>query len=556
MANAHSGMQYALRCDASFERETSSMLHRRFATPFGIACTLAIVVGCIVRARPVLLADFPLNDGGLFYLMTEELQRAHFHLPAFTAYNDARIPFAYPPFGFYAAGSLAEIPSWTLMRVVQFLPLVATCATLAAFLLLARAMLSDRVAVIAALTAFALVPRSFIWLVMGGGLTRAFGFLFTILALHQAYLLFTRKQLRFAAGAGLCAGLTPMSHLGTAPFLAASLVVFFLAFGRHRHGFAGVAIIGAVAIVVSAPWWIAVIRTHGIAPFLAAGGTGGSILTPGNVGRSAVGRLARLGALATGEPLFPVIGVLAVLGGLASLKRRALAFPIWWAVTLALDARAGETYATLPVSLLAGIGVAEVMRPLLLVRAESWRRNALATTVAGFFVVYCTVAAMIRDADVGAEAAVLASLSRDERDAMRWAAANTPAGSRFFVVPEAGWPYDKVAEWFPVLAARPSVATVQGREWLPNGSFARSVALYRTAQACGGRGADCLDRWAAESGAPFSHVFIARPPGGGCCRQLHESLRADPRYALVFDGPGGAIFERRDLAESRGDSRQ
>ena len=527
------------------------MLRRRFATPFGIACILSITVGCIIRAHPVLLADFPLNDGGLFYLMTEELQRAHFHLPAFTSYNAARIPFAYPPFGFYVAGVLAEIPAWTLMRVVQLLPLATTCGTLVAFLLLARAMLSDRVAVVAALTAFALVPRSFIWLVMGGGLTRAFGFLFTILALHQAYLLFTRKQLRFAAGAGVFAGLTPLSHLGTAPFLAVSLVIFFLAYGRHRQGLVGMAIIGAIAIVVSAPWWVTVARVHGFGPFLAAGDTGGSIFSSGTARRAAVGKLLRLGAGATGEPLFPVIAVLALLGSLASLERRAFTLPAWWVATLAIDARAGATYATLPVSLLAGVGVVEVLRPLLVARSRTWRANALAIAVTGFFVVYCALAAMIRDVGMGAEAATLTSLSRDERDAMRWVASHTPPTSRFFVVPDVGWAYDKVAEWFPVIAERPSVATVQGREWLPNGEFARYVDLYGPAQSCGGRSADCLDRWAAEAGASFSHVFIARPPGGGCCRQLHESLRADPRYALVFDGPGGEIFERRDVVTAR-----
>jgi hypothetical protein len=417
-------------------------------------------------------------------------------------------------------------------------------------------MLSDRVAVVAALTAFALVPRSFIWLVMGGGLTRAFGLLFTILALHQAYLLFTRKEMRFAIGAGLFTGLTPMSHLGTAPFLAVSLVIFFLAFGRHRQGLVGMAIIGVVAIVASAPWWVAVARMHGFAPFVAAGGTGGSVLSSGDVRRAAVGRLARLGALATGEPLFPVIGVLALLGGLVSLRRRAVTLPVWWVVTLALDARAGATYATIPLALLAGIGVAEVIRPLLTVRAESWRGNLLAVVVSGFFIMYCTLAAMIRDADAGAEAATLTSLSRDERDAMRWAAANTPSTSRFFVVPEVGWPYDKVAEWFPVLAERPSVATVQGREWLPNGEFGHYVGLYGTAQSCGGGTAECLDRWASASGASFSHVFIARPPGGGCCRRLDESLRSDPRYALVFDGPGGEIFERREQTAGRDASGQ
>ncbi len=125
------------------------------------------------------------------------------------------------------------------MRVVQFLPLVVTCATLVAFLLLARDMLSDRIAVVAALASFALVPRSFIWLVMGGGLTRSFGFLFTILALQQAHRFFTRQQCGLRSRPACFTGLTPMSHLGTAPFLAVSLVIFFLAYGRHRRGCSG-----------------------------------------------------------------------------------------------------------------------------------------------------------------------------------------------------------------------------------------------------------------------------------------------------------------------------
>jgi hypothetical protein len=547
------------------------MQRRTFASPLAIACIIAIGLGCLIRARPVLLTDFPLNDGGLFYQMTAELQRAHYHIPAYTAYNSADIPFAYPPFGFYVAGMLADATSWDLLQIVRVLPLVVTCAALVAFFFLARAMLTERVAIAAAIAAFAFVPRSFTWLIMGGGLTRAFGFLFTILALHQAYLLFTRRELRFAVTAGVFTGLTPLSHLGTAPFLAASLIVFFLAYGRHARGLSGMAIIGIVAIAVSAPWWLSVVRMHGFAPFLAAGQTGGSILTPGQLRETVLGRLARLGAEATGEPLFPVIGALAVLGSLACLRSRRLTLPIWWVVTLAVDARAGATYATLPVSLLAGLGVNDVLMPLLTSRGEAaaatapvvaqpegpawrqWRRalraRSVVAAVVAFFVVYCSLAALSRNSDLGGEGGYLASVSHDERDAMRWVADNTPPTSRFFVVPEDGWPADRVAEWFPVLAARPSVATVQGREWLPNGDFARYNALYPVARECGGADVRCLDQWNDSAGMAFSHVFIPKAPNGACCRRLSASLRADPRYALVFDGPGAEIFARRDWGD-------
>ena len=552
------------------------MSRRIVASPFAIACVAAVVLGCAIRARPVLLTDFPLNDGGLFFQMTEELQRAHYRLPEFTAYNAIQIPFAYPPFGFYMAGLISDALSADLMQVVRLLPLATTCATLVAFLLLARSMLPERTAIVAAVTAFALVPRSFMWLVMGGGLTRAFGLLFTILALHQAYLLFTRRQLRYALAAGLFTGLTPMSHLGTAPFLAASLVLFFLAYGRHKTGLIGSVIIGVIAVAVTAPWWATVVTRHGIGPFLAAGQTGGSIFSTGPLRTTVLGRLARFGAPSSGEPLFPVLGVLAVLGSLVCLRRRELLLPIWWVTTLALDVRAGETYATIPLALLAGIAVHEVLLPLLLRRRDAGdagvpstvddaprvhgtpvsalfsraRENMLAVGVLGFLVVYCTAAALTRNGDLGTEAAYLASLSHDDRDAMQWVASNTPPSSRFFVLPAEGWPGDRVAEWFPVLARRQSVATVQGTEWLPDSGFARYKQLYNTARDCRPKGVSCVEEWLSKSGVAFSYVYVPGGSADGCCRALRSTLRSDNRYQLVFDGPGAEIFARRSASVS------
>ena len=542
----------------------------RIISPFVLACGAAIVLGCTVRARPVLLADFPLNDGGLFYQMTEELQHSSYRIPSYTAYNAAGIPFAYPPLGFYAAGVLADVGSFDLTQVVRLLPLATTCATLVAFLLLARSLLAERTAVVAALAAFALMPRSFTWLIMGGGLTRAFGFLFTILALHQAYLLFTRRQLKFAVSAGLFTGLTPLSHLGTAPFLAASLGFFFIVYGRHREGVTGAVIIGLVAVVVSAPWLVTVAREHGLAPFQAAGQTGGSIFSSGTARRTALGHLSRFGALSLGEPLFPVLGALALGGALVSVRNRAFSIPAWWVLTFIVDVRAGQTYATLPASLLAGIGVNEVLLPLLTRRrnvsgteamesadarshptparlAPWWHlpRYGLSVAVVGFLIAYCTMGALTRNADYGTESAYLTSLSRDERDAMRWVARNTPPTSRFFVVPEQAWQADKVAEWFPVLAGRQSVATVQGREWLNDSGFVRYADLYKTARACATRDAHCVEEWSSASGITYSHVFVPKAPSWPCCRSLSATLRSDPRYRLVLDAPGAEVFERR-----------
>ncbi|MES4787073.1 MAG: hypothetical protein C4294_16035, partial [Nitrospiraceae bacterium] len=195
---------------------------------FFLAIAFAVGVGLFVRAFYVLSQDFPLNDGGLFYVMVQELKQAQYRLPVFSSYNFSEIPFGYSPLGFYLAALLTDLTPLSLLDIFRWLPLALTSATIVAFMFLARAILPSTMTVVAAVVAFALIPRSFLWLLMGGGITRSLGFLFAILSLHQMYLLYTQRQWRFALWATLFSGLTVLSHLGTAPFLAFSIALFFL----------------------------------------------------------------------------------------------------------------------------------------------------------------------------------------------------------------------------------------------------------------------------------------------------------------------------------------
>ena len=142
--------------------------------------------------------DFPLNDGGLFYVMVRDIQRAHYHLPAFTSYNDAHIPFGYSPLAFYLAAVLND-SGFDLFTLFRVLPFIASTLSIVAFYLLARQMVQSRAAIAVAVIAFAIVPRGFVWLLMGGGLTRSFGYLFALLSLHQVWMLYTRRSLPIRA---------------------------------------------------------------------------------------------------------------------------------------------------------------------------------------------------------------------------------------------------------------------------------------------------------------------------------------------------------------------
>lgn len=55
-----------------------------------------LALGLVARLLP-LAAPLPFGSGGLFAVMSEELRAGGW--PMTTAYNDAGIPFAYPPLG-------------------------------------------------------------------------------------------------------------------------------------------------------------------------------------------------------------------------------------------------------------------------------------------------------------------------------------------------------------------------------------------------------------------------------------------------------------------------
>jgi hypothetical protein len=511
---------------------------------------LSSLVGACIRFSYVLTADFPLNDGGLFYAMTHDIQDAGYSLPSITSYNGLDIPFAYPPFGFYVAAAIDDLTALNLLDVFRFLPVVVTCLTVPAFYLLARSLLDSRLVAGIAVLAFALVPRAFVWLLMGGGITRSFGLLFALLALQQAVLLFRTGRPRYAVSAGALSGLTVLSHLETGFFLAFSLAFLFVALGAYRQGIEKTALVAAIAGVMTLPWLVAVLANNGTGPLLAAQGTGGSIFS-GHEERIA-SLTGLLQFISTSEPLFPVIGVLAVLGGLVSVLSRRFLLVGWWALIIVLDLRAYPTFTMVPVAMLAGVGLVEVVLPAAKAAAESHggtRRPSLTLGLtAAFFAVYISGRLFLASPSQLGELTSLSSLARDERVAMTWVAESTPASSRFLIIPESSWETARTSEWFPVLAERTSVATVQGSEWLARGSFDSQVHAYYTAYECGYGTAECLQEWLLAGYPEFSHVYFAKSPWQ-CCSTLINSLLSVSDYELVYDGRGATIFARRLLPQ-------
>src|SRR5215471_1250539 len=83
---------------------------------------MAILFGGWVRLLIPEIAGFPINDGGLFYVMVRDLQANGLRAPLYVHYNGLSIPFAYPPLGFYAGAVSANLLRLDVIRVLQWLP--------------------------------------------------------------------------------------------------------------------------------------------------------------------------------------------------------------------------------------------------------------------------------------------------------------------------------------------------------------------------------------------------------------------------------------------------
>ena len=507
----------------------------------------AVLAGIALRVVTVLASSFPLNDGGMFYSMVRDIQASSYRLPAFTSYNGEHIPFFYPPLGFYMAAVLTDLTPMGLPAALRVLPLLFSVLAIFAFLLLAKDVLRDRLTVVAAVFFFSVMPPSFYWMIMGGGLTRAPGFVFALLTIWQGRRMYLDARPRRVATVSALAALTVVTHTEMAVLAAIVCGVFFVVHGRSRAGVVASVCVGALTIVLSAPWWALVVAQHGVSPLVAAVGTTGS---------SIVGPVAALTEFSAGvPPIVDVTAALALLGVVACLGNRRYVLPGWLLAVALFDQRAFFTSTIPAMAMLAAVGLTEVVLPFArdaMHRGESrpderqsmprWLMGSVAAVVA----LTALVSALVSTSK-------LHGLSTDERAGMAWAQANTPASSRFVILSGQAWPVDANSEWFPALSGRHSVATVQGTEWLPGGVFDRTRSSYLALQQCANSGGDCLARWSAKYAAAFDYVYVSTgAPGAAngplgatqCCRDLTLALKKDPRYQLVYDGAGAVIFRR------------
>jgi hypothetical protein len=484
----------------------------------------ALILGLTLRFVPTLMAEFPLNDGGMFLDMIRDLRVSQYHLPATTSYNFSDIPYAYPPLGFYLARLLTDL-GFSEIRALQFLPALASSAAIYGMYLFASALAQSRKLGAVSALIYALAPRSYTWLVMGGGLTRALGFGLILFIGWAVYRLFQEGLSRWLVLAILFSTLTVLSHPEATVHAVALCLGLWFFFGRTLRAARQAILVAVGTILFSAPWWGTLLARHGLAPFL-------SVLNTGMHGASPWSTFGRV--IFPNDSLLPIFSVLFVAALAWGVWRRQYFLLVFSIMPVIIEPRSALNVMVIPLSILLA-GLWFDLGEYVLSRSASSRSVASRNLNLAFFALALYLFA---ESYLFGFRLVNASLTKEDRLAMNWMRENTPVESRFVLwTGVSALELDAFQEWFPTLAERRSLTTFQGTEWTLGPEFFPWFRELKNLQAC--EDVDCVQAWVTRNDLSFEYLVVKKK---NAAPELLSSLATDGRFQKIYEDEMVAVF--------------
>jgi hypothetical protein len=497
----------------------------------------ALLFGAVVRFVPVVSNGFPLNDGGMFYTMIRDLQANHYILPQFTSYNFVDIPFAYPPLGFYIAASLSDLLHVSVLQILLWLPALINTLAIFFFYKLAGQILPLRMSAALATLMYALSSRAFLWQVMGGGITRAFGMLFLILMLWQAVQLFgeySHKKLALTILFGACAVL---SHPQTALHAVLGGAMIFLFYGRNKRGVVSALLVGMGVVLLTAPWWGTILLRYGFEPLLSAGQTSQ---------RTLEFYLIVLNLHSPTNYLALPFLIFFYIGLWISFKQRNFFFITWIVLAYLIDTRGGDGVALFAESMLAGTGLLKLSAWIS--RSDSDQPEGVMMKRASQALVFGSVFYFILAASISDFQLVNTSLKPEDLKMVEWVNSNVEDGQTFLLSTGREFSMsDPMQEWFPALTKQHSATTLQGLEWTLAEKFFPWYEQLVSFQNCAD--VDCVNQWSKSNSVNYDYLIVTIPPKddeskfGKSLRSLALSAHGSSSYVLVYETKNALVFE-------------
>ncbi len=462
---------------------------------FLILLLIITFLGFVIRLSFFIGNNFPLHDGGFFYVMIQDLLSNKFVLPGYSSYNHANIPFIYPPLGLYFVGIIEYFTGASRLQLFRIIPLFVNTLTIPAFYYLAIEIVKDKWATLAAASVYSLLPMGYKWLILGGGVTRSFGVFFGILALIFV--------IRFVGSGGwidaivgsIFCGFTVLSHPEWAWFLFYSIGIFVILklIAKERRVFFRSFLIFLGTTVIILPWLLMVLYRHARTIYL-------PLLDSGFSRWNDIIRLLLFEW--SGEVFIPVFTLLSIVGIFRLVKKKEWFVVFWLPLIFLLQGRAATQRAVIPLALLAGIGITTVFIFLKSCRSKIMNLRKISIIVLGIFI-YSLIGSVL------SVTSLIKPLQEQHLESFEWIKQKTPADSKILVISGKDWIQDNYSEWMAALTGRNSVSLVQGYEWLPG--FSDRISQYDHLQYEYSKGMADLVSWINQNDVQAD--FLVLPKG-------------------------------------------
>jgi len=462
-----------------------------------------IIFGIWIRLVPPLLAEFPINDGGLFFIMLQSLIQNGFALPDQIFYNGLSIPFAYPPLAFYIGGLISKAFQIPLIELVRWMPGIVTALTVIVFYDLARVMLISEFEAGIATLIFAFTPRALTWFVMGGGLTRSLGEVFLILSIRYVYSLFTEGGHKNLVFASFFCSLVVLTHPEATVHTIIVCLLLWAFYGHNKAGVARAFMVAIGVLVITSLWWVTILVRHGVGPVVSAMQTGD---------QNPLVFVSNLFFAVTEEPYLTTIAVLGLLGLILKFVQRDYFLPSFYLLPLILEPRNAANVVIIPIALLAAISIEQMILKTLteINKSKNSYPNHLKIFGAPLLITVFFLSLLI---NVGYFSLQLSKnhLMPSTLEAFKWVEKNTRSNSTFLIL--TGDPdsfCDSVQEWFPVFTKRISLTTSQGREWIAGNTFGDYRDYLTNLQKCMENEISCVENVLMELEGKYDYLFIQK----------------------------------------------
>lgn len=509
-----------------------------------------VILGILLRFTIVSSSSYPINDGGMFYIITNTIAENNFEFPINIDYNRYNIPFAYPPFSFYLAAFVVKIFKITTLDLLHFLPFIFSSLTIPVFYFIVKNLFSTKTALFS-LLAYISIPRSYEWQIMGGGLTRSIGTFFCFYAIYYGIIYFKEKKQSDYTKHVVFLFLTAITHLEWLFFATYTLIILLTLFNRKRMNFKKMIRSVFLVLTISSPWWLFVIYQHGIDVFLSFSRAGFMhALSPYTF-------LSPLFNL-TDEQFIPFFYILSIIGLVKMIALKKHTLPILFFLPLLLAPRSSPNLIVFPISIISGWflnktfgkDIAKLFNFSFVYSINLQSKIHILLFIAGASLL-TSILFTANILMIGKNNVYYHSLNNNLYYSMEWIKNNTKREEAFLVLSQTTqgkWGMDSVNEWFPAITERKSLTAPQGTEWLNKNIFIEKVRLYVAFGTCSKNEINCYEKISWTNDTLFNYVYIEKSTKnwGDASQYLNliEKLQKNQSYQDVYSNNNVVIFEK------------